>query len=123
MRELEQRGICVSGPLPADTVFVRAREGEFDLVLAMYHDQANLVTKFLSFGEVVTFVAGLPIIRTSVGHGTAFDIDWKGIAREGNLVDAIKVAADMAAMGRSKNPLNARNVTRDTFGHARPDGS
>ena len=72
-------GIDVVGPVPADVVFLKARDGQYDLVLAMYHDQANMAAKMLGFGEVVTLLAGLPIIRTSVGHGTAFDIAGRGL--------------------------------------------
>jgi len=96
--ECRAKGINVVGPLPPDTVFTRAKEGEFDLVLAMYHDQGLMVVKLLGFGEAVTLLCGLPIIRTSVGHGTAFDIAGKNIAQHMNLFEAIKVAADMAAM-------------------------
>jgi len=89
----KEQGINVAGPIPGDTVFVRAKNGEFDLVLAMYHDQANIVMKILGFGEVVTLLAGIPIIRTSTGHGTAFDIAGKNIADEKNLYKAIELAA------------------------------
>jgi 4-hydroxythreonine-4-phosphate dehydrogenase len=89
-------GIEALGPVPSDVVFLKARDGEYDLVLAMFHDQANMASKMLGFGEVVTLLAGLPIIRTSVGHGTAFDIAGKGIANETNLVCAIKAAAEFA---------------------------
>ena len=91
-----KEGIDVKGPVPADVVFLQARDEEYDLVLAMYHDQANMAAKMLGFGEVVTVLAGLPIIRTSVGHGTAFDIAGKGIARENNFVRAIETAVDLA---------------------------
>ena len=91
-------GLDVVGPVPADVVFVKAKEGSYDLVLAMYHDQANMAAKLLGFGEVVTVLAGLPIIRTSVGHGTAFDIAGKGIANEQNFLMSIRAAADMARM-------------------------
>ena len=86
------KGIDAIGPVPADVVFVKAKEGQYDLVLAMFHDQANMAAKLLGFGEVVTLLAGLPIIRTSVGHGTAFDIAGKGIADEKNFVMAIESA-------------------------------
>jgi 4-hydroxythreonine-4-phosphate dehydrogenase len=90
------QGIDAVGPVPADVVFVQAVDGDYDLVLAMYHDQANIAAKLLGFGEVVTVLAGLPIIRTSVGHGTAFDIAGKGVAREGNFRKAVEVAIDLA---------------------------
>jgi len=98
------RGIDAVGPVPADVVFVKARQGIYDLVLAMYHDQANMAAKLLGFGEVVTVLAGLPFIRTSVGHGTAFDIAGKGIADERNFVMAIEAAAEMAML-RGAGPL------------------
>jgi 4-hydroxythreonine-4-phosphate dehydrogenase len=94
IQEAVARGIDAVGPVPADVIFVKAREGEYDLVLAMYHDQANMAAKILGFGEVVTLLAGLPIIRTSVGHGTAFDIAGKGTADEKNFVMAIEAAVE-----------------------------
>ena len=69
-----ERGIDVSGPFPADTLFVRARRGEFDVVVACYHDQGLIPVKLVAFGRAVNVTLGLPIIRTSVDHGTAFDI-------------------------------------------------
>jgi 4-hydroxythreonine-4-phosphate dehydrogenase len=96
IRDARRQGIDVEGPIPADVVFLKARDGKYDLVLAMYHDQANMAAKLLGFGEVVTLLTGLPIIRTSVGHGTAFDIAGQGVADETNLVCAIKAAAEIA---------------------------
>ena len=72
-----------SGPWPADTVFVRAARGEFDAVVACYHDQGLIPVKLLAFGEAVNVTIGLPIIRTSVDHGTAFDIAGRGMADHG----------------------------------------
>ena len=86
-------GIDVSGPFPADTLFVRAARGEFDAVVAGYHDQGLIPVKLLAFGRAVNVTLGLPIIRTSVDHGTAFDIAGQGIADEGSLVEAILLAA------------------------------
>jgi 4-hydroxythreonine-4-phosphate dehydrogenase len=100
VEECAARGINVVGPIPADTVFVRAREGEFDLVLAMFHDQGLMVVKLLGFGSAVTLLAGLPLIRTSVGHGTAFDIAGQNKAEHKNLLEAIKVAANIALRRR-----------------------
>jgi len=94
----QAEGIHAVGPVPADVVFVKAKDGEYDLVLAMYHDQANMAAKLLGFGEVVTVLAGLPIIRTSVGHGTAFDIAGKGIANEKNFVKSVEAAAELARL-------------------------
>jgi 4-hydroxythreonine-4-phosphate dehydrogenase len=100
IKEARAKGIDALGPVPADVVFLKGRDGHYDLVLAMYHDQANMASKLLGFGEVVTLLAGLPIIRTSVGHGTAFDIAGRGIADETNLVCAIKAAAEFAVLKR-----------------------
>jgi 4-hydroxythreonine-4-phosphate dehydrogenase len=89
-------GIDVTGPLPADTLFVRAARGEFDVVIASYHDQGLVPVKLLAFGRAVNVTLGLPIIRTSVDHGTAFDIARRGVADEGSLVEAILLAARLA---------------------------
>lgn len=88
--------INVQGPFSADTVFLRASRGEFDAVVACYHDQAMIPVKCLSFGEAVNVTLGLPFIRTSVDHGTAFDIAGKGLAEHSSLVAAIKLAADLS---------------------------
>jgi 4-hydroxythreonine-4-phosphate dehydrogenase len=90
------RGIDVTGPWPADTLFVRASRGEFDAVVAMYHDQGLVPVKLLAFGRAVNVTIGLPIVRTSVDHGTAFDIAGRGIADEGSLVEAIVLAARLS---------------------------
>lgn len=100
VEEAVRRGIDARGPVPADVVFVKARNGEYDLVLAMYHDQANMAAKLLGFGEVTTVLAGLPIIRTSVGHGTAFDIAGRNVADKGNFVRAVAAAAELAVLKR-----------------------
>jgi len=92
----QQFGINLTGPFPADTLFVRAARGEFDTVLACYHDQGLIAVKCLAFGEAVNVTLGLPIIRTSVDHGTAFDIAGRGIADAGSLIAAIKLAAELA---------------------------
>lgn len=104
IREARKIGINVEGPVPADIVFVKAKNNEYDLVLSMYHDQANMAMKLLGFGEVVTLLVGLPIIRTSTGHGTAFDIAYQNIADETNICKAIEVAANIAA-NKLKNLL------------------
>jgi 4-hydroxythreonine-4-phosphate dehydrogenase len=88
--------VNVSGPYSADTVFLRASRGEFDAVIACYHDQAMIPVKCLSFGEAVNVTLGLPFIRTSVDHGTAFDIAGKGIAEHSSMVAAIKLAAQLS---------------------------
>ncbi|HEY6803819.1 MAG TPA: 4-hydroxythreonine-4-phosphate dehydrogenase PdxA [Pyrinomonadaceae bacterium] len=86
----------VQGPFSADTVFLRASRGEFDAVIACYHDQAMIPVKCLSFGEAVNVTLGLPFIRTSVDHGTAFDIAGKGLAEHSSMVAAIKLAAELS---------------------------
>jgi 4-phospho-D-threonate 3-dehydrogenase / 4-phospho-D-erythronate 3-dehydrogenase len=88
-----QRGIDISGPWPGDTVFGRAVRGEFDAVIATYHDQGLIPVKLLAFGRAVNVTLGLPIIRTSVDHGTAFDIAGQGIADPSSLVEAVRLAA------------------------------
>ncbi len=89
-------GVDISGPFPADTVFVRASRGEFDCVLACYHDQGLIPVKLLAFGQAVNVTIGLPIIRTSVDHGTAFDIAGQGVADAGSMIAAVTLAAEMA---------------------------
>ena len=91
------RGIDIAGPFPADTVFVRASRGEFDAVIACYHDQGLIPVKLLAFGESVNVTLGLPIIRTSVDHGTAFDIAGKNVADASSMVAATLLAARLAA--------------------------
>ncbi len=86
----------VQGPFSADTIFLRASRGEFDAVIACYHDQAMIPVKCLSFGEAVNVTLGLPFIRTSVDHGTAFDIAGKGLAEHSSMMAAIKLAADLS---------------------------
>lgn len=98
--------INVQGPFSADTVFLRASRGEFDAVIANYHDQAMIPVKCLSFGEAVNVTLGLPFIRTSVDHGTAFDIAGKGLAEHSSMVAAIKLAADLSTRaGESCRPM------------------
>ncbi|MDX6693796.1 MAG: 4-phospho-D-threonate 3-dehydrogenase / 4-phospho-D-erythronate 3-dehydrogenase [Blastocatellia bacterium] len=92
-----QDDLNVSGPYSADTVFLRASRGEFDAVVACYHDQAMIPVKCLSFGEAVNVTLGLPFIRTSVDHGTAFDIAGKGLAEHSSMMAAIALAAELSA--------------------------
>ena len=96
------RGLRVSGPHPADTLFVRAARGEFDVVLALYHDQATIAVKSRAFGRAVNMTLGLPLIRTSVDHGTAWDIAGRGVADPGSLVEAVLLAARLASPGASR---------------------
>jgi 4-hydroxythreonine-4-phosphate dehydrogenase len=90
------RGVDVSGPFPGDTIFVRAARGEFDVVVACYHDQGLIPVKLLAFGHAVNVTLGLPIIRTSVDHGTAFDIAGKGVADASSMIAAVHLAARLA---------------------------
>lgn len=96
VRSANDLGMDVTGPLPADTVFYRARQGIWDAVISMYHDQGLIPFKMLSFDDGVNVTLGLPIIRTSPDHGTAFDIAWKGIANPSSMIAAIKVAVSLA---------------------------
>jgi 4-hydroxythreonine-4-phosphate dehydrogenase len=93
----QAEGIDVHGPIPADSVFFRAIRGEFDVVVAMYHDQGHIPVKTHGFERSVAVTLGLPIVRTSVDHGTAFDIAWQGVASEESMVEAIRLAARMAS--------------------------
>ncbi|MHC5061511.1 MAG: 4-hydroxythreonine-4-phosphate dehydrogenase PdxA [Planctomycetota bacterium] len=92
----QEVGISCSGPYPADTLFVRAAAGEFDGVVAMYHDQGLIPVKLLAFNEAVNVTIGIPIIRTSPCHGTAFDIAGKGVANPASMKAAIRLAVEMA---------------------------
>jgi 4-hydroxythreonine-4-phosphate dehydrogenase len=102
------RGIDVSGPFPADTIFVRASRGEFDVVVACYHDQGLIPVKLVSFGRAVNVTLGLPIVRTSVDHGTAFDIAGKGIADPGSMIAAVCLAARLARDRRRTSNVERR---------------
>jgi 4-hydroxythreonine-4-phosphate dehydrogenase len=90
------KGIEVSGPYSPDTIFLRGFKGEFDAVIACYHDQATIPVKALSFGSGVNVTLGLPLIRTSVDHGTAFDIVGKKPADHSSMMAAIRLAAELA---------------------------
>jgi 4-hydroxythreonine-4-phosphate dehydrogenase len=105
VEEAAAHGCRVTGPWPADTLFVRAVRGEFDVVIAQYHDQGLVPVKLLAFGRAVNVTLGLPIIRTSVDHGTAFDIARQGVADEGSLVEAILLAARLAARRLGLQPF------------------
>jgi 4-hydroxythreonine-4-phosphate dehydrogenase len=93
-------GINASGPWPGDTIFMRARKGEFDIVVAQYHDQGLIPVKYLGVDEGVNVTVGLPFIRTSVDHGTAFDIAGQGIADAGSLRVAFDMALDLTQQHR-----------------------
>lgn len=96
IEECKAAGIDVSGAFSPDTIFLRGFKGEFDAVVACYHDQATIAVKSLSFGESVNVTLGLPFIRTSVDHGTAFDIAGKNLADASSMKAAIKLAAELA---------------------------
>jgi 4-hydroxythreonine-4-phosphate dehydrogenase len=96
-----EEGILASDPVPADTLFYKARNNYYDVVVAMYHDQGLAPLKMLAFGNAVNVTVGLPIIRTSVDHGTAYDIAGKGCADPASLLEAVKLAVKMAAYDKS----------------------
>jgi len=104
VKSAQAAGIRCEGPLPADTLFLKAVRGEYDLVVAMYHDQGHVPMKLLDFEHTVNVSLGLPIIRTSVDHGTAFDIAGKNQADPSSMKAALKLAATMAARRRHKAP-------------------
>lgn len=96
VEEARRREIDVVGPIPGDTVFVRATRGEFDVVVACYHDQGLIPIKLVAFGSAVNVTLGLPIIRTSVDHGTAYDISGSGQADPSSMIQAVLLAARLA---------------------------
>lgn len=92
IQEARTSGISALGPYPADSLFYRAYKGGFDIIVCMYHDQGLIPLKMTAFDKAVNITIGLPIIRTSPDHGTAFDISWKGIANPSSMIEAIKLA-------------------------------
>jgi 4-phospho-D-threonate 3-dehydrogenase / 4-phospho-D-erythronate 3-dehydrogenase len=92
-----REGIDVAGPFPNDTLFHHALAGAYDAVVAMYHDQGHIALKTAGFDRAVNVTLGLPVVRTSVAHGTAFDIAWKGLADPSSLIEAVRVAARIVA--------------------------
>ncbi|HET7439617.1 MAG TPA: 4-hydroxythreonine-4-phosphate dehydrogenase PdxA, partial [Nitrospira sp.] len=101
-RAAQAKGILASDPMPADTLFGKAAKGNYDGVVALYHDQGLIPLKLVAFGTCVNLTVGLPIIRTSVDHGTAFDIVGKGIADPGSLIEAVTLAATLAQRRTSR---------------------
>lgn len=93
-------GIEASGPYPSDTVFVRAKDGAFDAVVTMYHDQGQVAMKLMGFGKGVTVLGGLPFPITTAGHGTAYDIAGRGIARPDGMFEAFRICTEMARAKR-----------------------
>jgi 4-hydroxythreonine-4-phosphate dehydrogenase len=96
VQDARSRGIDIQGPFPGDTIFGRAARGEFDAVIACYHDQGLIPVKLLAFGRSVNVTLGLPIIRTSVDHGTAFDIAGRDIADPSSMIEAVLLAARLS---------------------------
>ena len=106
-------GIDVSGPYSPDTIFLRGFRGEFDAVIACYHDQATIAVKCLSFGSAVNVTLGLPLIRTSVDHGTALDIAGKNMADASSMKAAIKLAAELAVLRRRADTNSSNREARN----------
>jgi 4-hydroxythreonine-4-phosphate dehydrogenase len=96
--EARKRGFDVTGPVPPDTAFTPARRREFDAVVCMYHDQGHIPVKMIAFDSAVNTTLGLPVTRTSVDHGTAFDIAWQGTANPGSLFSAVRLAVKLSGM-------------------------
>lgn len=97
VRRAQREGIPVSGPYPPDTIFYKAFKGEIDIVVCMYHDQGLIPLKMIAFDRGVNVTVGLPFVRTSPDHGTAYDIAWKGIANPLSMIEAIRLAAKLKA--------------------------
>jgi 4-hydroxythreonine-4-phosphate dehydrogenase len=95
IEDAEREGIQATGPLPPDTIFHKAYRGEVDIVVCMYHDQGLIPLKMIAFDKGVNVTVGLPIIRTSPDHGTAYDIAWSGKADPSSMIEAIKLAVQM----------------------------
>jgi 4-hydroxythreonine-4-phosphate dehydrogenase len=100
----KQHGIDAHGPFPADTIFLKAAHGHYDLVVAMYHDQGLIPVKLLDFAGSVNLTLGLPIVRTSPDHGTAFDIAGKNKADPSSMKSALTMAINIATQRRSPAP-------------------
>jgi len=90
-----KEGIPVSGPYPPDTIFHKAYKGKVDIIVCMYHDQGLIPLKMIAFDKGVNMTVGLPFVRTSPDHGTAYDIAWKGTADPSSMIEAIKLAAKL----------------------------
>jgi 4-hydroxythreonine-4-phosphate dehydrogenase len=105
------QGIDVTGPYPGDTVFLAARDGRFDAVVAMYHDQGLIPVKLLAFDRAVNITLGLPIIRTSPDHGTAFDIVGRNRANPGSMRAAIELAIDLSVKRHARERLGKPTET------------
>lgn len=108
VRSAQERGISIEGPVPPDTAFLVERRKQFDAVVCMYHDQGHIPLKALAFDVAVNITLGLPIVRTSVDHGTAFDIAWQGKANVSSLVHAFRLACDLSAPARESVESTSR---------------
>lgn len=107
VEDANAEGIAAVGPIPADSVFGQAIDGQYDAVLAMYHDQGHIAVKVHDWAASITLNIGLPFLRTSVDHGTAFDIAGKGIADSTGMIEAIRYAAEVSRTGRLPSPRKA----------------
>ena len=107
VEDANAEGIDAAGPVPADSIFGQAIEGRYDAVLAMYHDQGHIAVKVHDWAASITLNIGLPFLRTSVDHGTAFDIAGKGIADATGMIEAIRYAAQVSRTGRLPSPRSA----------------
>src|SRR5436305_11557791 len=108
-----EQGIDATGPYPPDTIFLKARDGHFDAVVAMYHDQGLIPVKLLAFDQAVNVTLGLPIIRTSPDHGTAFDIVGRNRANPGSMRAAIQLAIDLAIKRHERTTARQAETKRD----------
>ncbi len=106
----QEQGINCSGPFPADTIFLQAVQGEFDAVVAMYHDQGMIPVKLLGFEQAVNITIGIPIIRTSPAHGTAFDIAGRNLASPASMKAAVLTAIQMAKTKKSVSAQEQKSV-------------
>ncbi|HUU30688.1 MAG TPA: 4-hydroxythreonine-4-phosphate dehydrogenase PdxA, partial [Phycisphaerae bacterium] len=104
IEEARNRGICAFGPLPPDTAFYQAAQRKFDLIVAMYHDQGLIPLKTVAFEDAVNVTVGLPIIRTSVDHGTAYDIPGRDEANPRSMKAAIRLAVEMVQRDQRSPP-------------------
>jgi 4-hydroxythreonine-4-phosphate dehydrogenase len=107
------QGINVSGPYPGDTIFLAASQGKYDAVVAMYHDQGLIPVKLLAFDRAVNVTLGLPIIRTSPDHGTAFDIVGRNRANPGSMRAAIELAINLAVQRHAKQKTSEPTPNRE----------
>ncbi|MHC4941664.1 MAG: 4-hydroxythreonine-4-phosphate dehydrogenase PdxA [Planctomycetota bacterium] len=103
VQALQEEGIDIAGPIPADSVFHLAKEGRFDCVVSLFHDQGHIAAKTAHFHDTVSLTLGLPYLRSSVDHGTGFDIAWQGKAKPDSLIEAVRLAAELVSTSKSGN--------------------